>query len=167
LGRGNRHLNARRELLCDTTFVTPFRAVYPELTIVPLEGDEAARKAAENVGLAELLIRRNDWAQDAAYLALPPGLRGSLEADRMMSVAAQSVLRAFSGRLAGFARSGLPYLYRNFLDFPGSLEEEPTRRIARLGKPPLSLILNMTGMARGVYRLSRLDERPFALFPEG
>jgi len=36
----------------------------------------------------------------------------------------------------------------------------------RLGRPPLHLILTMTGMLRKVYRLSWLDDRPFALFPE-
>ena len=33
-------------------------------------------------------------------------------------------------------------------------------------RPPLHLILNMTGMTRQIYRLSWLDERPFALFQE-
>jgi hypothetical protein len=36
----------------------------------------------------------------------------------------------------------------------------------RIGRPPLHLILNMTGMTRQSYRLSWRDERPFALFQQ-
>jgi len=70
-------------------------------------------------------------------------------------------------RLPGFAGSGLAYLYRNFLDFAGSVEEEPERHVVRLGRPPLNIVLGLTGMVRGAYRLDYLnDERPFTLFQE-
>jgi hypothetical protein len=55
-------------------------------------------------------------------------------------------------------------LSRNFFDFAATLEEEPARRIVRLGHAPLHLVLDMTGMNRQSYRLSWLDERPFAVF---
>ena len=38
----------------------------------------------------------------------------------------------------------------------------------QLGRPPLNMILSITGMARATYLLSWLDdERPFNLFQEG
>jgi hypothetical protein len=68
--------------------------------------------------------------------------------------------------LPGFAGSNLPYLSCNFLEFAASIEEDDSRRVVRIGRPPLHLILNMTGMTRQNYRLSWLDERPFALFQQ-
>ncbi|PYS76797.1 MAG: hypothetical protein DMF66_12790, partial [Acidobacteria bacterium] len=70
-------------------------------------------------------------------------------------------------RLPGFATSGLAYLFGNFLDFAGSLEDEEARRVVRVGRPPLNLVLMLTGMNRSSYRLNWLDERPFVLFQEG
>jgi hypothetical protein len=57
-------------------------------------------------------------------------------------------------------------LSRNFLEFPGSIEEEPARHIVRVGRPSLHLVLNMPGMTRGTYALSWLDGRPLAIFQE-
>jgi hypothetical protein len=111
-------------------------------------------------------IRREQLAMDLDYLTLPRELRGPAQVDLTLSVAAQNLLFAFSRRLPGFARSSLPYLYTNFLDFPASLEEESARRLVRMGRPPLALILNITGMNRDKYHLDWLDERPIALFPE-
>jgi hypothetical protein len=86
--------------------------------------------------------------------------------DLALRIVAQQLLRTVAWRLPGFARSNLPYLSRNFLDFSASMEEDPARRVVRLGRPPLHLVLNMTGMTRQSYRLSWLDERPFALFQD-
>jgi hypothetical protein len=116
--------------------------------------------------LAEILARLDKLPDDLAHLALPKSWRLAPEFDFMLSVAAQSLMRSFAWRLPGFAHSNLPYLYGNFLDFSASLEDEPNRRVVRMGRPPLHLILNMTGIVRGTYRLNWLDERPFALFPE-
>jgi hypothetical protein len=77
------------------------------------------------------------------------------------------VLRDASWRLPGFARASLPYLHANFLSMHGAAAEEPGRIVITLGRPPLSMVLAMTGMQRAVYRLPWLGERPVALFPEG
>jgi hypothetical protein len=104
--------------------------------------------------------------QDLAHLALPNWLEFSPNVDLALSEAAQNVLRNFAWRLPGFAESNLPYLRTNFLDFPASIEEEITRRVVRLGSPPLRLVLSLTGMVRQTYRLSWMDDRPFVLFEE-
>jgi hypothetical protein len=75
-------------------------------------------------------------------------------------------MRAFAWRLPGFASSNLRYLWGNFLDFSASLDEETDRRVVRVGRPPLRLVLGLTGSTRQSYRLSWLDERPLTLFEE-
>jgi hypothetical protein len=119
---------------------------------------------AEMRGIDIILARLDKLPDELAFLTLPASLKIARPLDLVLSVAAQHLLRGIAWRVPGFAQSNLPYLSRNFLDFTASIEEEPTRRVVRLGRPPLHLILNMTGMTRQSYRLSWLDERPFALF---
>ncbi|HYJ46473.1 MAG TPA: hypothetical protein VEV81_07650, partial [Pyrinomonadaceae bacterium] len=116
--------------------------------------------------VAGILARLDKLREDLSHLTLPESLGLSRALDRALSVVAQHLYRAFSWRLPGFAESSLPYLASNFLDFSGSLEEEPTRRVVRVSRPPLHLVLALTGMMRQTYRLSWLDERPLMLFPE-
>lgn len=147
-------------LLCDPVFL-------PALPGAIGLGDPAVQaRAEEDAALAEALARLPRLAEDLAYLSLPPAFGLTPPRDRTLGVAAQGLLRAFAWRLPGFARAHLPYLYANFLDLSASVEEEPERRVVRLTRPPLGLILGMTGMLRRVYRLSWLDARPLALFPE-
>ena len=100
------------------------------------------------------------------FCGCPARLKIARPLDRALSIAAQHLLRGMAWRLPGFAGSNLPYLSKNFLEFAATLDEDPARRVARVGRPPLHLILSMTGMTRQAYRLSWLDERPFALFQE-
>ena len=118
------------------------------------------------VPTVEVFEDRDKLRKDLAYLSLPKSLGLSRTFDFTLSIAAQTVMRAFSWRLPGFAGSNLPYLYSNFLNCSAVIEEEPERRVVQLGRPPLYLVLNLTGACNKTYRLSWLDERPFALFPE-
>jgi hypothetical protein len=154
-------------LLSDPSFCAALRAAFPGRTIFSLADDAAPAQAEEDRQLAEILARLDKLPADLAHLSLPKsfGLRRAF--DLALSVAAQGLMRAFAWRLPGFAGSNLPYLSRNFLDFAGSVEEEPARRVVRVGRPPLHLILNLTGMTRRTYSLSWLDDRPLALFQEG
>jgi hypothetical protein len=108
----------------------------------------------------------NKISYDESYLVLPEPLKFWSDLDDALSLTAQDLLRSFAWRLPGFAESDLPYLSSNFLDFPASVEEEPTRRVVRLSGPPLRLVLGISGMTRQTYRLSWLDERPLTLFEE-
>jgi len=154
-------------LVSDPVFIEPLRSAFPGQKVVGLLDDATQMMAAEDQQLAEVLARLDTLHGDLSYLSLPKSLSLARSFDLALSVAAQGLMRAFAWRLPGFAGSNLPYLYSNFLDFPGSVEEEPARWVVRLGRPPLHLILNMTDMARKTYQLNWLDERPFALFPEG
>lgn len=108
--------------------------------------------------------RRSRIAKDAAYLTLGSVFPFSRPFARAMRAAAHDLMRNFARRLPGFSASGMAYLYSNFLDFPATLEDEFTRRVITLGRPPLNLILTMSAVNRGSYQLSFTGERPFALF---
>ena len=150
-------------LVSHADFLAVLRREFPERKIIGF--DQAAMAEAEPE-LMGIMARLPKLPAELAYLSLPRTFPLARPWRRALTVAAQSVLRNFAWRLPGFAGSNLPYLYSNFLDFTASLEDEPGRRVVRLGRPPLHLILNMTGMLRNSYRLSWLDDRPFALFPE-
>lgn len=152
-------------LLSHADWLEPLRREFPASRILDL-AEAAATLTEEIPDLAERLARLPKLSAELAYLSLPRSRGPARPWQWTLSVAAQGLLRNFAWRLPGFAGSNLPYLYSNFLDLTASLEDEPDRRVVRLGRPPLHLILTMTGMLRKVYRLSWLDDRPFALFPE-
>jgi len=154
-------------VLCDEVFAGALDALGCDVRVVPFGGEEAERLALEDPSVAESAARRKRLGADLAHLSLPPvfGLRGRLRL--ALAVAAQGLMRAFSARMPGFALSGLEYLYANFLGCGATVAEEEARRVAVLGRPPLAVVLGMTGAARGAYRLSWLDERPLNLFQEG
>jgi hypothetical protein len=158
---------AESVLLSDPSFLVALRAAFPGRTIISLADNAAPALAEDDRQLAEILARLDKLPADLAHLSLPKsfGLRRTF--DLALSVAAQGLMRMFAWRLPGFAGSNLPYLSSNFLDFAGSVEEESARRVVRVGRPPLHLVLNLTGMTRSTYRLSWLDNRPLALFQEG
>jgi len=153
-------------ILSDELFVEALRSAFPSLQVEEYHSASATRMAEEDASLKETLARLDKLTSELSYLSMASVFCLSGSVDLALSVASQGVLRAFAWRLPGFARSSLPYLTGNFLDFPGSIEDEPARHVVRLGRPPLNFILNITGMARSTYRVSWLDERPFALFQE-
>jgi hypothetical protein len=121
--------------------------------------------------LARLLRPRTRWgvgapAADLAYLALPRSAGIDPLWQRALTVAARRVMREFAALLPGFEGSRCDYLYRNFLDLAATLEYEPVRIVVRLGRPPLHLVLAMTGANRAHLRLDWLDSRPIVLFGE-
>lgn len=111
--------------------------------------------------------RAGDITEDVGYLSLPESMCRTAAFDHALSVAAETIMRSLAWRLPGFVHSSLPYLYTNFLDFAARLEDEPARRVVRLSRPPLHLVLALTGITRSSYRVTWLGERPFVLFPDG
>jgi hypothetical protein len=153
-------------LLCESSLLAALWSEFPNVRMISLEDERAQRSADEENQTAGILTRLDTLTGDLSYLALSDSFQLARGLDRALSVAAQNLLRNFAWRLPGFAASSLPYLSANFLDFPGSAEEEPERRVVRLGRPLLHLVSSLTGMSRQTYRLSWLDERPLWLFPE-
>lgn len=154
-------------LFCEPALLPALWAEFPAVRMIGLEDDEVPAAVADQTNqLAAIRARLGKLSDDLFHLTLPDSLRLAPELDSALTVAAQNLLRSFSWRLPGFASSSLPYLNTNFLDLAGSVEEEPERRVVRLGRPLLHLVANLTGMSRQTYRLSWLDERPLSLFPE-
>jgi hypothetical protein len=104
--------------------------------------------------------------EDLALLAAPARHRLAGRLRRAVAVAAQGLLRDFAWRLPGFAFGHVAHLRANFLALDAEIEDAPQRRVVRLGRPPLDLVLAMTGAKRREYALPWLDGRPFALYPE-
>jgi hypothetical protein len=102
---------------------------------------------------------------DLDALAAPASRRSSMAMDLTLAVVAQGLCRDVAWHLPGFSDSHVAYLRRNFLACTATIEDAPDRRIVTLGRPPLDLILRMTGATRRDYVLPWLDDRPFALFP--
>jgi hypothetical protein len=133
--------------------------------IVPIPSERAQAAIGEDERLMKVASGTAMLSEECAYLALPKSCGLKPACDVALSATAQRILRSFAGRLPGFAGSGFDYLYRQFLNCPATMEEEPARRVVRLGPLPLQLILNMTGMSRSTYSLSWLGPRPIMTFP--
>jgi hypothetical protein len=153
-------------LYSDPSLVPALRENFPQLHVIDLAARAIAPAETETRGIDAVIARLDKLQDDLEFLRLPTHLRIARPLGRALTIAAQQLLRGFAWRLPGFAESNLPYLSRNFLAFSATIEEDDTRRIVRIGRPPLHLILNMTGMTRQTYRLSWLDERPLALFQQ-
>lgn len=105
--------------------------------------------------LAAARAARDDWR----YLAMNWGLTGSWA--RLFTHMAQIVLRRFAYRLPGFAGASLPYLHANLLAGAGTLDPESGR--LQLARPPLHVLLNLTGIGRGTVQWSGPPGRRFML----
>jgi hypothetical protein len=166
--RASLHMMAEQEgiLYSDPSLVPLLRENLPQLNVVDLSDRAAAPAEAETRGIDALIARLDKLQDDLEFLRLPTCLKIARPLDRALSIAAQQLLRGLAWRLPGFAGSNLPYLSRNFLEFAATIEADDARHVVRIGRPPLHLILSMTGMTRQSYRLSWRDERPFALFQQ-
>jgi hypothetical protein len=56
-----------------------------------------------------------------------------------------------------------PYFWTNVLDFPARVQLDDDRAIAELGNPPLHVLLSMTGLNRGSFRLAGCGDRVWTL----
>ena len=148
-------------LLCDPPFLEMLWPEFPSLRMIGFPDAES-----EEDQVSRILARLDKLPDELAHLALPDTFQLSPELDLALSLVAQHIMRAFAWRLPGFAPSNLQYLWGNFLDFSASVDEEPDRRVVRVGRPPLRLVLGLAGFTRQAYRLSWLGERPLTLFEE-
>ena len=104
--------------------------------------------------------------QDLEYLALPQEFSLACEWDALLSLGAQQLLRRFARRVPGFSLSHFDYLYRNFLAMTAQVERDGECYIVRLSRPPLALMLSITGMMRTAYDLPWRPGFTCALYPE-
>jgi len=144
-----------RQVLCHRLFLGAGRAGFPDSDVSELAADHSPT-------YSERVL-----ARDLRYLEQTPGLSAPRFANLCLCVAAQGVLRQFAAKLSGFSNSSLDYLSQNFLESSAAVKETQQQRIVSLSLPPLHLVLSMAGLMRCACRLSWLDNRPCAIFPEG
>jgi hypothetical protein len=116
-------------------------------------------EATEEASVASCLERARPPDDDLTYMSLPFLLRNARHLDLALSVAARGVLGSFAWRLPGFAWSSADFLYTNFLDVTATVEPEAEHWLVRLTRPPLHIVLSMTGAAHDTYRVSWLGGR--------
>ena len=120
---------------------------------------EAPACGTEEASVATCLERARPPDDDLTYMSLASLLRNARHLDLALSVAARGVLGSFAWRLPGFAWSSADFLYTNFLDVTATVEPEAEHWLVRLTRPPLHIVLAMTGTAHDTYHVSWLDER--------
>jgi hypothetical protein len=122
-------------------------------------GDPAAAPVSDGTPwrtrLADARRVRDDWR----HLAMDWGLPEAWQ--RLFIQSAQILLRRFAFRIPGFAGASLPYVFANFLAGPGTLDAESGH--LRLTRPPLHVMLNLTGIGRGAVHWPGPPERGFVL----
>jgi hypothetical protein len=154
-------------LWCDPGLIQEAASLGEWQRVLSLGSEETEPLAEQEDATVEMTAQAERLAEEMCYLEFPKSLRMRQTLDLALTVIAHGLLRSFAGRLPGYGHSRLAYLYQNFLDCSATLEEEPTRRVVRLGRAPLQLMLNLTGLSHGTYTVSWLDDRPVALFPQG
>jgi hypothetical protein len=92
--------------------------------------------------------------RDALHLALPPAWCASRRMRRRIAGLAHTALRGFARRLPGFADSSADFLWRNFLQTGARVEFEPGAIRVFVARPPLDVVLSLTGAGRAAFRLS-------------
>lgn len=102
--------------------------------------------------------RDRRWLSFDRRIGISPAWSASL------ALAAHRALRSFSRRLPGFAEASAQYLWENFLASDASLEYEANRVIVRYGRPPLHLMLTLTGLTRGLEAGHDEQDRPIIVF---
>lgn len=96
---------------------------------------------------------------ERSWPSLPSVLQGAL------AQAADHLLARFASRLPGFASSSPPYLRANFLQMHARVVLEEASIEVELDRPPLHVILQMSGIGRTRLHLLWLDARPVDLQP--
>ena len=85
-----------------------------------------------------------DLAAPYRRVALPAGL-GSPRVRRAVATLARHTLARFAGRLPGFASASAPFLRTNLLGSGATLSGEAEITHVRLERPPLDVLLSITG----------------------
>jgi hypothetical protein len=152
-------LPAAHALLCDPALAAMLPVTVSGVPVRAWNSSEAAAWAAEGALLATCLERVRLPDEDLAYLSLVSLLRGARHLDLALSLAARSVVRNFAWRLPGFAWSSADFLYTNFLDVVATVEPKAEAWLVRVGRPPLHIVLAMTGASQDNYHVSWLDGR--------
>jgi hypothetical protein len=146
-------------LFCDPALVSILPPTVAGIPVLAWKSAKALEHATDDSVLATYLARAHSLDEDLSYLNPTSLLRGTRGCDLALSLIANAMLRSFAWRLPGFAWSSAEYLYMNFLDVTATIEPEGEHWSVRLTRPPLHVVMTMTGAASDSYRVSWLDKR--------
>jgi len=121
--------------------------------------------ATPQAGIAHLL---RPCDQEFAYLSCVsfwPGF--DIDLDLFGTLIARVALKQFARRLMGFQSSSPDHLCRNFLEGLGTVHDRPERIEVELPRPPLYMVLQLSGLARQTYTVPWLEGREVCLLPPG
>jgi hypothetical protein len=82
------------------------------------------------------------------FFRVPAGLRMGARLDRLLDRLARALLDRLAGHLPGFGGSSPAWLARNILAMGARAEAGPEGLTVTLSRPPLDVVLGMTGLAR-------------------
>jgi hypothetical protein len=154
-----------RELLVNSTDLARIaRESVPAAVKLCTATDRILEPRTDELVLAALQ-RCDRLPHELDWLTLPASLGVPRRLELGLTALAQGILRDLAWRIPGFSRASLPHLWANFLAIDAQLVQEPQRLIARLGRPPLAMVIGMTGLMRATYRLPWLEPMLVALFP--
>ena len=149
-------------LLCDPALTSMLPVTIAGTPVLAWNSPEVLEHATEDFALATCLAPARSPDDDLNYLSLSTLLRAR-DLDLTLSLAAREVLRGFAWRLPGFAWSSCEYLGANFLDTKANIEPAAGGWVVRLTRPPLHVVLAMTGADQDVYQISWLNQRKVCL----
>ena len=109
-------------------------------------------------GAAERRSAERNWLELPTSLGVPRPL------ELAVAIIADGMLRDLAWRLPGFASASLPHLWKNFFAVEAHIVHEPQRLVAQLSRPPLAMVIAMTGLLHQSYRLPWCDGKQIALF---
>jgi hypothetical protein len=146
-------------VFCDPALAGMLPATVSGTPVRAWNSSEATACATEEASVATCLERARPPDDDLTYMGLASLFRSARHLDLALSLAARGVLGSFAWRLPGFAWSSADFLYTNFLDVTATVESEAVHWLVRLTRPPLHIVLAMTGAAHDTYRVSWLGGR--------
>jgi hypothetical protein len=118
-------------------------ALAEQLSAIPSQGWDTLEALAD--GLAS--------TRDARFLLPPRTLVESRAARRTLARLASAILTRFARRLVGFSASSAPFLWHNLLAVPAAVERVGSCWQARLGRPPLDVLVSLSRLAEGTVSL--------------
>jgi hypothetical protein len=106
------------------------------------------------------------WMREDGHpaFAIAPD-RAFLGSGTSITLAAHAVFRQFAWKLAGFGAASPRHLWTNCLDVPARVALHHDRIVATMARPPLNIVIQLAGLARGSYTLSRVDTRCIEFVP--
>jgi hypothetical protein len=139
-------------------------------SVAAFQGDDIGSEFAENIlrlgcvpestpheKIARLLARSDAEFRYFSFADLWPGF--DIDVDLMSTLVSRAALRGFARRLMGFQSASPEHLYRNFLEGVGKVHQRPEQIEVELPRSPLSLVLQLSGLAKQIYTVPWLERR--------